>query len=490
MFITPGEWLPSLPNKMPSASVPTRPHAYAHLYSRLADSRPDSSTRESAESFVHYELDRAHSLSSGLPESPDDLIAWMHDGTQSVHASYSLYLEERKGGAPRRYFSNRSHALYFLRTVAPTKLVDGAWLYGLTRHWKNPRLADLIRTYVEELGEGLADKNHVLIYRDLLSRHGLDPLDDLADDFYRQGLIQLALGWNAEKFLPEIVGFNLAYEQLPLHLLITAYELNELGLDPYYFTLHATVDNAETGHARRACQSVIDLLPRLSDGGEFWRRVREGSKLADAGISTTQVIDGFDLDREVLRIFSNKSGSGKGAHSDYCKVSGRSVNEWLSSSEHLPAFLDQLQKTGWIHRGEPVGSSRFWNLLKGEKAEMFGVFSSYELQVIHDWIRGDASADGLPHDASDAGAGKRRPTFRAAARLANARPETAPTPDDQPELLDSDLAILKRQLQSVEDDARTQLLAEVMSPAQHWTPAGLHATALYCKEVGAGIAYQ
>lgn len=70
--------------------------------------------------------------------------------------------------------------LYFLRAVAPTKLVDGAWLYGLLPHWRNARFADLVRTYVEELGEGAADENQVLIYRKLLSRHGLDPLDDLA----------------------------------------------------------------------------------------------------------------------------------------------------------------------------------------------------------------------------------------------------------------------------------------------------------------------
>ncbi|MGM2755128.1 iron-containing redox enzyme family protein, partial [Bacillus cereus group sp. Bce019] len=90
----------------------------------------------------------------------------------------------------------------------------------------------------EELGDGMADKNHVKLYRELLARYGLDPVEDLPDDLYRQGLVQLALGWNAQQFLPEIVGFNLGYEQLPLHLLITAYELNELGIDPYYFTLH------------------------------------------------------------------------------------------------------------------------------------------------------------------------------------------------------------------------------------------------------------
>ena len=106
--------------------------------------------------------------------------------------------------------------------MAPTKLVDGAWLYGLLAHWRNARFPDLVRTYVEELGEGAPDKNHVLLYRGLLARYGLDPLDNLPDALYRQGLVQLALGCNAEIFLPEVIGFNLAYEQLPLHLLITA----------------------------------------------------------------------------------------------------------------------------------------------------------------------------------------------------------------------------------------------------------------------------
>ena len=79
---------------------------------------------------------------------------------------------------PRRYFSTRAHALFVLRSIAPTKLADGAWLYGLLQHWRNPRLSDLVRTYVEELGEGLPDKNHVLLYRNLLARHALAPLDD------------------------------------------------------------------------------------------------------------------------------------------------------------------------------------------------------------------------------------------------------------------------------------------------------------------------
>jgi hypothetical protein len=457
----------------PLAPQPVAAASLKDLYHRLADGTPDAATREQAAAFLRDEIAAQAADLPDLPGTPDRLLAWMEANTQAVHSRYADYLAERQAGAPRRYFGNRAHALYVLRSVAPTKLVDGAWLQGLLAHWRNPRLAPLVRTYVEELGEGAVDKNHVVLYRGLMARYALDPLDDLDDELYRQGAVQLALAWNAEAFLPEIAGFNLGYEQLPLHLLITAYELNELGLDPYYFTLHVTVDNADTGHARRACQAVLDLLPRTADGGAFWRRVQAGSKLASAGLGTGAVIESFDDEREVLRILRRKAASGSGAHSDYCRVQGRHVNDWLATPADLPAFLAALEQAGWIRRGEPAANSRFWKLLQGERAEMFGVFSSYELQVIHDWIRGDASRDGLPHDAGEGE--RRRPTFRAAARNGM----VASLGADVSTLLDPDLDAFTEALRAADPDQREALLIEAMGPATHWTPAGLEATRLF-----------
>ena len=481
MFIAPHEWLPA-PEHTACATgailAEVLPFEHAGLYRKLSGIAPQARARAQAADFLRGQLELVANQTSASPDAPEDLGLWMAAAAQSVHSQYRQYLQQRREGASRRFFSNRSHALYFLRSVAPTKLVDGAWLYGLLAHWRDARFVDLVRTYVEELGEGAPDKNHVLLYRSLLARYGLDPLDDLPDAFYQQGLVQLALCWNAEHFLPEVIGFNLGYEQLPLHLLITAYELNELGLDPYYFTLHVTVDNLDTGHARRACQAVRDALPRLDDGGAFWRRVRAGAKLAEVGVSTTQVIQGFDIEAEVMRILARKSGAGHGAHSDYCRVAGRSVNEWLSAPDNIPGFVQALQSLGWIKPGEPAQNSRFWKLLQGERAEMFGVFSSYELQVIHDWLRGEASADGQPYAERAAPAtSSRRPTFRVAARLMTAQGGCTPA-ISEPQ--DADLSLLRQKADEFDEAARTDLLVQAMSPAQHWTPAGLYATRLFC----------
>jgi hypothetical protein len=491
MYISANEWLSPPPAAAPGpAPLGVPGGTLANFYrTLLAADSPDESN-SAATSFLDAQIARTAGLPCDLPATPQELEAWMQAGAQRATAAYGHYLEQRQAGAPRRYFGNRAHALHFLRAVAPTKLVDGAWLYGLLKHWRNPRFSDLLRTYVEELGDGTPDKNHVVIYRELLARYGLDSLDNLDDSLYTQGVIQLGLACNAEDYFPEVIGFNLGYEQLPLHLLITAYELNELGLDPYYFTLHVTVDNPDTGHAKRAVQAVLDNLPRLGDATGFWRRVRQGYQLSNAGVGSTAVIAGFDIDREVLRILSQKSAAGHGAHSDYCRVAGRHVNDWLARKEDIPEFLDALQKAGWIKRGAPVQESRFWGLLQGPRAEMFGVFSPYELQVIHDWIRGEASQDGRAFtETTGEAAVARRPSFRVAARLAATRGVSSFDTDPgaaAEDLLDVDLHALTQQLAGLDDAGQARLLVQAMSPGQHWTPAGLYATRLFVERAALG----
>ncbi len=517
----------SAPAKARATAQPPHP-APAHkgwqghrpLYQQLAVPQPTGEARQRGAQFVQRLLLDCAAQPCDLPESPEGLSAWMHAQSDKAAAQYTEYLQARRTGAARRYFSNRAHALHFLQSVAPTKVVDGSWLYGLVAHADNPRLQPLVRTYVEELGDGQPGKNHVTLYRKLLQQHGLSDLaggdghgNGLDDSLYVQGLVQLALGWNAEEFLPEIAGFNLAYEQLPLHLLITAYELDELGIDPCYFTLHVTVDNRSSGHARMACDAVAGLAP-LHGGAaaadSFWQRVRSGALLADAGASTTQVIAGFDIEAEMLRIFRAKAGAGAGVHSDYCRVAGRTINAWLAVPEEMPQFLTALEGNGWIRRGEPPQASRFWGLLQGERAEMFGVFSAYELQVICDWLRGPVlSADGMPFQEVAAATAvsvndgaaptpHRRPGFRALQRVASRTAEgdlasaggavnaassaRADLADDG--LLDTDLPTFREHLRSLQGAARQQALVAAMSPAEHWTPTGLYATRQFVAQSG------
>lgn len=409
-----------------------------------------------AQDFLAEQLQRAALLPEELPQDPSAWQEWVAGHCTEVARQYADYLQQRQAGGPRQFFSNKAHALYFLQAVAPTKLVDGAWLYGLLAQWRDPRFDGLLCTYLEELGDGNPAQNHVVIYRKLLAEHGLQDASAIADERYLQGALQLALGACGEACLPEVIGYNLGYEQLPLHLLISAYELSELGIDPYYFTLHVTIDNASTGHAQKAVQAVLDLLPLEADRSEFLRRVALGYRLNDLGQGSRAIIEGFDLEQEVLAMLERKRPFGQHMHSDYCRFDGKTVNQWLATPEQLPGFLQVMQDKGWIKRNQDPQASRFWQLIDGDGAAMFGVFSPYEKQLLHDWIAGDWTSL------------ERNTTPRRSRQVA--------TPDAAVPEHDPDVQRLTCALQGQDGHAQMATLIPWLSPARHAHPAGLLAT--------------
>lgn len=467
-----------------TAAPPSRrvavPRARELYFTLLSD---PAAAAGAAQDFLRAQIDAARDIPADLPDTLAALPAWMQARVDAVGMQYRDYLAGRKNGAPRRYFGSRAHALYFLKGVAPTKLVDGAWLYGLLRQWANPDVRPLVRTYLEELGDGVPGKNHVTLYRKLLAAHGCEGWEQLPEHHFVQGAIQLALAHNADRFLPEIVGYNLGYEQLPLHLLVSAYELNELGIDPYYFTLHVTVDNAASGHAHKAVQALERLMPQVGDRAAFWQRVLDGYRLNEPGASTSSVIAGFDLQDELVRILAAKSTAGRNLHSDYCGVAGRPVNDWLSDPAQILAFLAALQSAGWISRGEDPGNSRFWRLVSGERAEMFGVFSAYELEVLHDWIahgQGQAARRVLSHRARQ----------RTLDNLGQHEPRGGPQPErglirrhaHEDGDTDNELRVLEQRIAAAAGKQEAmEVLRALMGPALHHTAPGLMATRMFAR---------
>jgi len=462
-----------------AASVSAR-----ELYFVLSAAGPAAAELASARRYLDSQLRACAAMDIDLPDDIDDIAGWIERRGRYIGEQYQHYLQQRRDGAPRRYFSNTSHALHFLQSVAPTKLVDGSWLYGLLAGSADIDFRPLITTYLEELGDGVAEKNHVVLYRKLLASQGCEKWQELSDTHFVQGAIQLALAYHGASLLPEVIGFNLGYEQLPLHLLITSYELNELGIDPYYFTLHVTVDNADTGHARKALHGLQALMPRVGDRTAFYRRVRNGYLLNELGASTTSVIADFDLDAALLRMLADKSVAGKNMHSDYCRIGGRSVNDWLAQPAQVPAFLDALVDAGWIQRGVSAEESRFWRLVHSEEAAMFGVFSRYEQQLLRDWIEASGAAAKLPMSHRQQqfarrglAAGDRAERPWPARGLLRQRSGAVAAVESA-----SELSLLEQRLAACtnRDDAM-RLLIPLMSPAHHHSAAGLMATRIYRK---------
>lgn len=353
----------------------------------------------------------------------EDLVTFLQTENEQTTQQWESYVARRRAGAPREMFRDREEAEWWLKQAAPVKYVDGAWLghinkittpFALRRITKNAW-----QVMSEELGDGDLSKNHVHVYRDLMKdiSSGL-PEGDTADFIHpRHGLnesrvwkaaiAQLLISLFPYDFLPEILGFNMAYENLPLHLMKTVKELEELKLNAYYFVLHIAIDNAASGHAAMAVDAAAEYIDHMRTtygdeaAAQTWKRVQAGFILAE-GLPTTPESPSMKKPREVrfprddteatvADIFKAKAAV---AHKIHCnsrlRIGRHSLVQWLEPR----AFEEKTRQMQFLH---DLANCRPW-VIKGSSAKsrlireltwegkMFGSFTQTEVEVVKRWI--------------------------------------------------------------------------------------------------------
>jgi hypothetical protein len=341
--------------------------------------------------------------------SQEALNEFLNKEYSDVSVRYKAYLQRRKDGHPRELFPDFDYAKYWLRTAAPVKYVDGAWLGGIYRitsdlvHRSSTKTAWQILS--EELGDGDLRKNHVWVYQQLLksidaddigtgdSKEFISSSQNMNNDarVWTAATAQLCISLFPESFLPEILGFNMSYESLPLHLLITIYELRELNIDPYYFVLHVSIDNKHSGHAAMGVDAVTTYMKSLpvEEQDMAWKRVQAGFLLASE-LATTPT-PRSDLDTSLEKIFGEKTTAAYPIHAACsAKIGGRTgkkLCDWLDPTiypMHSLAFLRALADSRWIVRGKPEKSQLVYETKWGGR--MFGAFTIKEVNVLEAWI--------------------------------------------------------------------------------------------------------
>jgi len=315
----------------------------------------------------------------------------------NVLHKYSAYLKRRSDGGKRELFVDKLHAKWFILQISPTKLVDGAWLRNVALLPSSATKDSLLRVYLDEIGQydekivtkSKESQNHVDIYLNLLQSlyNDINRVEDVIyhpllhkdNDIFLPGCIQLALGAYPEEFLPEIVGYNLGYEQLPLHLLITAYELKELGIDSTYFDVHVAVDNFHCGHAHLALKAAKTLLENTDKSikKSVFHRILVGFHLSDI-VSDGDRAKQYDLKNIVNTLLQQKAEKSHSLHDTVGVVD----NEFSSLGElmrHDSSDLYSLmEKSGYLE-GKSFKDTRFGQILQDK---MIGTFTRDELDFV------------------------------------------------------------------------------------------------------------
>ncbi|KAI9786387.1 MAG: hypothetical protein M1839_006847 [Geoglossum umbratile] len=353
----------------------------------------------------------------------EGLVNFMQKENYKTTQQWEQYLARRKSGRPKEMFRDREEANWWLKQYVPVKYVDGAWLghinkiatpFALRRVTK-----DAWQILSEELGDGDLNKNHVNVYHELVK--GIEPglpEGDAADfvhprhnlnepQVWKGAVTQLLISLFPHEFLPEVLGFNMHYEGLTLETMKAAKELQELGYNAYYFLLHISIDNADSGHTAMAMEVVIRYINFIQKthgipaAQQTWKRVQIGFLLSEALVTAPvspslrkSAIESFPRnmhEAEMIKILKAKAFV---AHKIHCssgmRIGRRTLVDWLepdafASKQWQMDFLNDLSNTKlWVCKGESSKSKIIQELSWGGR--MFGSFTQTEVEVVKGWI--------------------------------------------------------------------------------------------------------
>ncbi|KAI9791594.1 MAG: hypothetical protein M1816_003680 [Peltula sp. TS41687] len=381
---------------------------------------------------AHKEPRSSVSILSVGHYTQEKLERFLQRKNDEIAELWEQYLARRKAGSPREMFGDREESRWWVKQLAPVKYVDGAWLGHINKITTPFALRRVTKAawqvLSEELGDGDAEKNHVHVYRDLMREIQADIPDADNHEFilpqhkldqpcvWKSALAQLLISLFPHHFLPEILGFNMHFEMITQETLKAAKELKEVKLNPYYFILHISIDNADSGHTAIAMQTVVDYIQHVQKTGgdsaaqQAWKRVQAGYILSDElGVAPEcpsvkrPAVDSFPRDQheaKVIEIFQRKVSAAYKIHcSSTMRIGRRTLVEWLdpaafASKQWRMGFLDDLSnQKPWVRKGNSANSKLIRELRWGGK--MFGSFTQAEVEAVKAWIDSMGACD--PH---------------------------------------------------------------------------------------------
>lgn len=335
---------------------------------------------------------------------------------QDVLDEFESYIQLRDTGSGPVLFQSRKGAIERLKRNAPLNYVDGAWLCRVhqvhTPFSLRSVTKEVWQTFSEELGDGDLEKNHVHIYRDLLRSVGVHLPDGDSADFirgrngideeqvWRSATGQLLVSLFPNDFLPEILGFNLHFESLATADLKAGRELPEFGISPYYYNLHVSIDNADSGHSAMALACIIRFMNLVRETGimnyeSAWKRIQGGFLLSQT-LNEDETVEFYEAKLAEM-LYRKARIAGRIHCTSRARIGRRTLPAWFSlpwSSGHYGDTGDDNWECGflptladakpWVYRGDSERSFLMREL--SWKGRMFGAFTRTEADLLRTWI--------------------------------------------------------------------------------------------------------
>jgi hypothetical protein len=204
--------------------------------------------------------------------------------------------------------------------------------------------------------------------------------------------IQLALARFSRVLFPELLGFTLAYCQMPT-LIEVCFPNHQLPT--YFFKLRQQRTHQQLPKLLHCISVFLGLFPDQKEC--LWQRIQNGFWLYHAQMQHCRDAMNMALEKTyspaqaVTKLFQQKAFAAIGHHQKI-QLQGKSLDYWFSGMpENSQAFLQALRGSDYVDKQFPENS----RLLKlfGFKGSMFGVLNESELRLIKDWLKAEENTN-------------------------------------------------------------------------------------------------
>ena len=305
-------------------------------------------------------------------------------------------------------YSSLDNQLECLRQTAAIQLTQPCWLQNISQIScsQNKSAIQIMSIYLYLKGRGTNNATIDELYKSLLMYTGINPpvlysqtfceQTDIVNEVFNFASIQLALSLFPRLFFPEIMGFTLAFCQMPT-LLEICYPDHQLPVD--FFQQRQQQVKNKISVVQQCITDHIALFPQQEEA--LWMRIQNGfflyqqemqcsrdhlSELTQSQLTPQQLI---------VQLFQQKSVAAMGHHQQIL-IDGISLEQWFAGMpENSRVFLNALKKSDYVDKNKPENS----RLLKlfDFRGPMQGVLSRTERELLLTWLKEDASTALIPN---------------------------------------------------------------------------------------------
>ncbi len=314
-----------------------------------------------------------------------------------------LQLQANRIASLPEYLLNEKNVRECVHQTASILMTQPCWLQHMTQSStsQNPIAVQLMAIYLQLTGKGQGGTDLLALHRTLMLSIGIKVPKLYCYDYSQQSailsemidfaVVQQAMMRFPRLLFPEIVGFTLAYCQMPTLVEVCFPEQHHTP--QIFFAQRQQRAEQQLPCLQHCINEYLSLFPHQQS--LLWQRLQKGFWLYQRHMHRCRErlfsLLGQPLLAQQLaaRLFQQKAAAAIGHHHKI-QVQGKCLDQWFAGMPtNSQEFLQALKQSAYVSKQKPA-ESPLLNLFDFN-GPMFGVLNASEREILLNWLNEDST---------------------------------------------------------------------------------------------------